>query len=58
MTDNSNMVMPVAPTGGFGNFGGGDSWGWIILLLLFASGGWGMGGGFGGFDGGIYPWIV
>lgn len=55
MTDNSNLIMPVAPTGGgFGGFGGGDSWGWIILLLLFASGGFGFGG---GFDGGMYPWL-
>ena len=48
-----NMVMPVAPMygggygGGFGGFGG-DGW-WIILLLLFAGGGWGngFGGGYG-----------
>ena len=45
-----NMVMPVAPmysgngSGGFGGFG--NDWGWIILLLLFAVGGWGNG--FGG----------
>ena len=48
------MVMPVTPmnNGGFGGLGGGDSWGWIILLLLIA------GGGFGGFGGGdIYPWM-
>ncbi len=55
MTDNGNtMVMPVAPVnngGGFGGFGG--DWGWIILLLLFAGGGWG--GGF-GMDG-VYPWM-
>lgn len=64
--ENGNgMVMPVAPLynnngGGFGNFGG--DWGWIILLLLIAGGGWGMGGfgmnGWGmGFDGGLYPWM-
>lgn len=40
MTENNgtNMVMPVAPTNGFGNAGfggfGGDGW-WIILLFLF-----------------------
>jgi len=54
MTDD-NMVMPVSPYnngGGFGNFGG--DWGWIILLLLFAGGGWGNGF---GMDGGIYPWM-
>lgn len=63
-----DMVMPVAPmyggnNGGFGNFGG--DWGWIILLLLIAGGGWGMGfGGFGGGVGGfaadgamLYPWM-
>ena len=63
LTDES-MVMPVTPmygggNGGFGGFGG--DWGWIILLLLCAGGGWGMGfGGAGGFaaDGAaIYPWM-
>lgn len=56
LTDDNGMVMPVTPYGGgngFGNFGG-DSWGWIILLLLFAGGGWGNGF---GMDGGIYPWM-
>ena len=60
-----NMVMPVAPMygggygGGFGNFGT-DGW-WIILLLLFAGGGWGngFGGGYGnmqlGYD---FPWLL
>ncbi len=66
LTDESGngMVMPVAPMygGGNGGFGGfGNDWGWIILLLLFAGGGWGNG--FGGFGGGmwgmdgIYPWM-
>ena len=62
-----DMVMPVAPmygggNGGFGNFGG--DWGWIILLLLIAGGGWGNGfGGFGGMGGFaadgamLYPWM-
>jgi len=56
--------MPVAPmyggnNGGFGGFG--NDWGWIILLLLFAGGGWGngFGGGFGnmalGYD---FPWLL
>lgn len=61
LTD-ENMVMPVAPmyggnnNSGFGGFGG--DWGWIILLLLFAGGGWGNG--FGGFGGGNYdfPWLL
>lgn len=51
LTD-ENMVMPVSPMGGGGGFGGlGNDWGWIILLLLFAGGG--FGGGF-GMDN-IYP---
>jgi len=48
-----NTVMPVAPMGNSGSFGG--DWGWIILLLLFAGGFGGFGGGFGGAD--IYPWM-
>lgn len=66
-SDGMNTTMLVGPTaypaygnnGGFGNLGG--DWGWIILLLLFAGGGWGngFGGGFGGF-GGMYefPWLL
>jgi len=61
--ENSNgLYMPVAPAygngGGFGGFG--NDWGWILLLLLCANGGW---GGFGGFGGGawgmegLYPWM-
>ena len=52
LTDQNNMVMPVAPMygggnmGGFGGFGG-DGW-WLILLLLCFNGGWGGFGGFGG----------
>lgn len=63
MTENGNgLVMPVSPMyGGMGNgFGswGGDGW-WILLLLLFAGGGWGNGFG-GGFGGGMYefPWLL
>ncbi|WP_407384969.1 hypothetical protein [Ruminococcus sp.] len=58
----SDMVMPVTPMGGnygggFGNGGFGGDWGWIILLLLFAGGGWGNGYG-GGFGGGYdFPWL-
>ena len=55
--------MPVAPMygGGNGGFGGGfgNDWGWIILLLLFAGGGWGnngFGGGFGG-SGNEFAWL-
>lgn len=56
-------TMLVSPTngngGGFGNSFGGDSWAWIILLLLLGWGnnGGGFGGGFGGF-GGDYPWLA
>ena len=49
MTD---TYMPVAPTNG-GGFGG-DSWAWIIILLLCFGGG--MNGGFGGNN--SYPWIM
>lgn len=61
LTDNGNMVMPVAPTGNYGGgFGFGDA-SWIVILLLFGLfGGWG--GGFGGFGGGgmdgMYPWLT
>lgn len=58
LTDENGMVMPVTPMYGGGNngFGGsfGGDWGWIILLLLFAGGGWGNGFG-GGMD--MYPWL-
>ena len=57
LTDDGSMVMPVGPMyGNGGGFGGGfgNDWGWIILLLLFAGGGWGNGG-FGGMD--MYPWL-
>lgn len=60
-----NTTMLVSPTGGYaGNNGGfGNDWGWIILLLLFAGGGY---GGFGGFGGGFgnmmlgydFPWLL
>ena len=59
LTNNNDMVMPVAPmyggNGGNGGLGwGGDGW-WLILLFLFAfNGGWGNG--FGG--GGAMPYVV
>ena len=71
MTESGNeMVMPVAPMmGGYGN-GGFGNWGsdiWVILLVLFAFGGFGgmgwggmmNGMGWGGF-GGMYefPWLL
>lgn len=63
-----NTTMLVGPAGypayqNNGGFGGGfgNDWGWIILLLLFAGGGWGngFGGGFGGGIGNMYefPWL-
>ena len=60
--EDNGMVMPVSPYGGNGGFGGfgNDGW-WIVLLLLFAGGGWGngFGGGFGnaqlGYD---FPWLL
>ena len=63
LTDQNGMgtTMLVSPSYGGGCMGngfGGD-WGWIILLLLFAGGGWGngFGGGFGGFGGYEFPWL-
>jgi hypothetical protein len=65
LTDESGngMVMPVAPMygGNNGGFGGlGNDWGWIILLLLFAGGGWGngFGGGFNNSLGYDFPWLL
>ena len=61
MTENE-LVMPVTPMYGGGNgngFGyGGDFW--LILILLFACGGWGgFGGGFaGGQLGYDFPWLL
>lgn len=72
LTDDNNMVMPVAPmygggmNNGFGNGFGGDGW-WILLLfILLGNGAWGNG--FGGWGGGgagalaadgamLYPWM-
>jgi len=66
ITDGENgngFYMPVAPAYSGGNNNGmgfGNDWGWIILLLLFAGGGWGngFGGGFGGgYAGYEFPWL-
>lgn len=48
ITDDSGMVMPVTPVGGYGNNFGDGSW-WILLLFILL-GGWGngFGGGYGG----------
>lgn len=67
LTDENNMVMPVAPMNYGGNGFGGDFFGgnasWIIIFLFLAMfGGWG--GGFGGFGGGMwgmdgmFPWLL
>lgn len=68
ISNENEMVMPVAPLYGGGNngFGGGfgNDWGWIVLLLLLAgNGGWGgFGGGFGGYGnmqlGYDFPWVL
>ena len=42
----TNTYMPVAPVNG--GFGGDGNYWWIILLFLFAGGGFGWGGGYGG----------
>lgn len=62
-TDGSNLIMPVAPTGGFGGgFGGGfDGDAWLILIIIFALfgngfGGWG-GNNTGSLGGAMYPWM-
>lgn len=67
MTDSSNLVMPVAPAygggygGGMGGFGYGSDW-WLIIIILFALGGWGNGGFGGGFGnmalGYDFPWLM
>ena len=61
LTDDNNMIMPVAPMYGNGNgMGFGSDWAWILLLLLIGGNGWGMGG-FGGFGGGLgidFPWLL
>lgn len=69
MTDNNNgLVMPVSPLYGGGNSGFGSAFGndiWLILVILFACGGFGFGGGWGmgGFGGGFgnmfeFPWLL
>lgn len=62
MTENGlQTYMPVAPTYG-GGMGVGGSDFWLILILLFACGGWGFGGGMGGFGnmalGYDFPWLL
>ena len=58
---NGGFYMPVAPAGYGGNnggiFGGGDLWGFLLVLLLCGNGMW---GGFGGgmFGGMMMPWMM
>lgn len=81
-SENNGMYMPVAPAYGYGygngngggifGNGGGDLWGFLLVLLLCGNGMWGgLGGGFGGMmwpmmmggmGGGfgldyLYPWL-
>ena len=57
INDGSLSAADVAAVtnGGFGGFGGDGGW-WLILLFLFAFGGWGNG--FGGGYGGGTPYVV
>lgn len=59
LTGEGGMVMPVSPM--YGNNGGCfGNWGdsiWVIILLLFAFGGWGNGGGGVNQGGVLYPWM-
>lgn len=59
-----NMVMPVAPMGGYGggNCGDGFGWGgngawWLLVLFLFAANGNGFGWGNGGMNG-MMPYMA
>ena len=54
----TGMIMPVAPSGGFGGgMGFGDNGFWIILLFILL-GGWNNGGNaYGAGGGGLYPWL-
>lgn len=55
LTENGGMSPAdfAAIDGGCNNFGG-DGW-WIVLLLLFANGGWGNFGGYG--NDGVLPYF-
>jgi len=50
-------VAAVTNGGGFGGFGNDCGW-WLILLFLFAFGGWGNGFGGGNYGGGGVPYVV
>lgn len=54
----TGMIMPVAPSGGFGGNGFGCDGGWWILLLFILLGGWNNNGGYANGGGaGLYPWM-
>lgn len=58
----NDMVMPVAPMGGYGNAGDGFGWGgngawWLLVLFLFAANGNGFGWGGNGANGAM-PYIM
>lgn len=60
----NDMVMPVAPMGGYGNAGAGDGFGWggngawwLLVLFLFAANGNGFGWGGNGVNGAM-PYIM
>lgn len=53
----TGMIMPVAPSGGFGGNGFGGDGGWWILLLFILLGGWNNGGYANGGGVGLYPWM-
>jgi hypothetical protein len=59
ISDGSLSAADVAAVtnGGFGGFGNGDSGWWLILLFLFAFGGWGNNGWGNGGNGGV-PYVV
>ena len=53
---NFGTTMLVQPSGYNGNGGGffGNDFAWVLLLLLIGGNGWG----FGGFGGGMMPWMM
>ena len=59
MISTNDMVMPVAPVGGYGSGSGfnGDWSSWIILFLIFAMFGGGFGGNGGANGNTLYPWL-
>ena len=53
----ADIAAVTGPNRNDGGFGG--DWGWIVLLLLLAGGGWGGFGGYGGGNAGYdFPWLL